>query len=104
MLMMNLTQINRRKRCVNIPRSKKTLTTKSISVEDARSHTNTITKHARTQMMSLHAKCCYEHSYFVYRHDGTYQELHQHAFQSEALMEQTSLPQLYMDDSHGLIC
>ena len=55
MLMMNLTQINRRKRCVNIPRSKKAATNKSVSVEDARSHTNTITKHARV-MMSLHAK------------------------------------------------
>ena len=56
MLMMNLTQLNRRKRCVNIPRPKKAPTNKSISVEDARSHTNTITKHVRMLMMSLHAK------------------------------------------------
>ena len=65
-MLMNLTRINRRKRCVNIPRSEKAPTNKSTSVEDARSHTNSITKHGGTLMST-----CYESAVTNIRISGT---------------------------------
>ena len=75
---MRLTQMNRRKRCVNIPCSK-TGTHKrlSLSVEDTRPHTNTTTKHALMLIMSLWGKKaslrkrCHKHSYLGTRNTQT---------------------------------